>query len=151
MEPCAEESSGDAGWLGWSMAEFAQFYTGAMWLQIKSYIIYFLTGGIVTTLIVALEENGSRMLSGFATLLPVFTLVAYVFIGESRGGAAVGEHAWFVLVGTLVSWVPYMVLVAYLAPRIGPRAAIASGLTAFFLIAAVYLIVVHHYRWFGEF
>ncbi len=121
-----------------------------MWLEIKSYLIYFLTGGIFTALIVALEEHGSRLLSGFATLVPVFTLVAYIFIGESRGGAAVGQHAWFVLVGTIVSWVPYMILVAYLAPRIGSKYAIGVGLLGFFICAAIYLAVVYHYNLFGE-
>lgn len=118
--------------------------------ELKSYTIYFLTGGIFTVLIVALEENGSRLLSGFATLIPVFTLVAYLFIGESRGGVAVGQHAWFVLLGTLVSWVPYMVLVAILAPKTGPRVAVAAGMGAFFICATAYLLVVYHYRLFGE-
>jgi uncharacterized membrane protein (GlpM family) len=121
-----------------------------MWSQIRNYLLYFVTGGIFTVLIVALEENGSRLLSGFATLMPVFTLVAYIFIGESRGGGAVGQHAWFVLVGTLVSWVPYMILVAYLAPRIGPKLAIGAGLLGFFICAAAYLAIVYHYRLFGE-
>ncbi len=121
-----------------------------MWAEIKSYFVYFLTGGVFTALIVALEENGSRMLSGFATLIPVFTLVAYFFIGESRGGAAVGQHAWFVLVGTIISWVPYMVLVAFLAPRIGPKPAIGAGLAGFFLLAGAYLLIVYHYHLFGE-
>ena len=121
-----------------------------MWPQLKNYLIYFLTGGIFTALIVALEENGSRLLSGFATLMPVFTLVAYAFIGESRGGAAVGQHAWFVLVGTIISWIPYMILVAYLAPRVGSKYAIGIGLLGFFVLAAIYLGVVHHYRLFGE-
>ena len=90
------------------------------------------------------------MLSGFATLMPVFTLVAYIFIGESRGDGAVGQHAWFVLVGTIVSWIPYMILVAYLAPRIGSKYAIGAGLLGFFILAAIYLGVVYHYHLFGE-
>ncbi len=126
------------------------FYNESMWPQIKNYLIYFLTGGIFTVLIVALEENNLRLLSGFATLMPVFTLVAYVFIGESRGGGAVGEHAWFVLVGTIVSWVPYMIVVATLAPKFGARVAIALGLVTFFIFAAAYLAVVYHFRLFGE-
>ena len=121
-----------------------------MWPEIKSYLVYFLTGGIFTVLIVALEENGARLLSGFATLMPVFTLVAYIFIGQTSGGRAVGEHAWFVLVGTLISWVPYMILVAYLAPRIGPKYAIAAGMLGFFILAGIYLGVVFHYHLFGE-
>lgn len=121
-----------------------------MWLQIRNYLLYFLTGGFFTVLIVALEENGSRLLSGFATLVPVFTLVAYFFIGNLKGGVAVGQHAWFVLIGTIVSWVPYMVVVAILAPKIGPRLAIISGLATFFVFAAIYLWTVYHYQLFGK-
>ena len=116
----------------------------------KSYTIYFLTGGLFTLLIVALEEHGARLLSGFATLMPVFTLVAYVFIGESRGGTAVGQHSWFVLAVTLVSWVPYMCTVALMAPRYGSRVAVATGMAVFFVLAGAYLGVVHHYQLFGE-
>ncbi len=116
---------------------------------LKSYLIYFLTGGIFTVLIVALEESGFRLLSGFATLMPVFTLVAYIFIGESRGGAAVGQHALFVLIGTIISWVPYMLLVAYLSPKFGPRLGIAVGLAGFFVLAAIYLAVVFRFRLFS--
>jgi uncharacterized membrane protein (GlpM family) len=121
-----------------------------MLLWLKNYLIYFLTGGIFTVLIVALEENGSRLLSGFATLIPVFTLVAYIFIGQSQGGAAVGQHAWFVLVGTIASWIPYMILVAYFAPRIGAKYAIGLGLLGFFICAGIYLAIVYHYNLFGE-
>lgn len=116
----------------------------------KSYLLYFLTGGIFTVIIVAAEESGYRMLSGFATLMPVFTLVAYTLIGETSGPKAVGQNAWFVLIGTLIAWVPYMIIVAVLAPRYGSRIAIGAGLLGFFILAALYLPVVYHYHFFGE-
>ncbi len=119
-----------------------------MFENIKSTLIYFLTGGIVTVLIVSLEQVNNRLLSGFATLIPVFTLVAYLFIGETKGGVAVSKHAWLVLFGTLVSWVPYMIAVAILAPKIGSSKAIFVGMTIFFLCAAVYLEVVAHFKLF---
>lgn len=115
----------------------------------KDGIIYFLVGGTVTALIVLLEQSGNRLLSGLATLIPVFTLVAYFFIGESGNGVAVSQHAWLVLVGTLVSWVPYMIAVALLAPRIGPSKAILVGLAIFFVLAVVYLSAVRRYGWFS--
>lgn len=62
-------------------------------------LIYFVTGGLVTTAIVVLENSGYRLLSGLATLVPVFTLIAYAFIGDSRGGKALSQHAALVLVG----------------------------------------------------
>ena len=113
--------------------------------QIRQLALYFFVGGTVTTVIVTLEQSGMRILSGLATLVPVFTLVAYLFIGESRGGAAVGQHAWLVLIGTLVSWVPYMVTVALLAPKVGPNRAIGTGLAVFFVLATSYLLIVQRF------
>jgi uncharacterized membrane protein (GlpM family) len=110
-------------------------------MKLSNLVAYFVTGGLFTTLIVALEESGHRTLSGLATLVPVFTLVAYFFIGESAGGAAVGQHAKWVLAGTLVSWVPYMLAVAYLAPKVGSQKAILAGLGLFFVLALVYIAV----------
>ncbi|MDD5251167.1 MAG: GlpM family protein [Patescibacteria group bacterium] len=119
-----------------------------MWEQIKEYLIYFVVGGAVTAAIVGLEKTGSRLLSGLATLVPVFTLIAYYFIGEARGGVAVSQHAWLVLFGTLVSWVPYMIVVAVLAPRLGPSKAIPTGLVVFSVLAVAYLQTVRHFGWF---
>ena len=110
-------------------------------MKLTDLVIYFVTGGLVTTIIVYLEGIGQRTLSGLATLMPVFTLVAYFFIGQTKGGQAVGQHAKFVLVGTLISWVPYMLVVAYLAPRVGPNRAILAGLAVFFALALAYVQV----------
>ncbi len=117
-------------------------------MKVFNLIIYFITGGLFTTIIVALEESNQRVLSGLATLIPVFTLVAYVFIGESKGGVAVGQHAWFVFFGTIISWVPYMLAVAYLSTRIGPHKAILAGLAIFFVLALLYITVVSRFKLF---
>jgi len=114
-------------------------------MNISNLVIYFITGGLFTVIIVALEESGQRTLSGLATLIPVFTLVAYFFIGQTKGGKAVGQHAKFVLAGTLISWVPYMLVVAYLSPRIGPNKAILAGLTVFFVLALIYITAANRF------
>lgn len=114
-------------------------------MDIKNIFIYFFVGGVVTTLIVALEESGLRIWSGLAALVPVFTLVSYVFIGSSRGGTALSQHAWLVLVGTLVSWVPYMLTVALLSPHMESNKAIGIGLAVFFILAAIFLTIVQKY------
>ena len=114
-------------------------------MNIYNLLIYFVTGGLFTTLIVVLEETGQTTLSRLATLVPVFTLVAYFFIGHTKGGAAVGQHAKFVLVGTLISWVPYMLAVIYFAPKIGSNKAILVGLAVFFVLALIYIVVANRY------
>jgi uncharacterized membrane protein (GlpM family) len=114
----------------------------------KNMLIYFFTGGIFTVLIVWLEQSGYRLLSGLATLMPVFTLVSYIFIGETEGGKAVSKHSMFVLVGTLISWVPYMLVISYLAPKIGSPKAIVAGLTVFFVLASAFVFVVGRFGFF---
>ena len=111
-------------------------------------IIYFLTGGVVTTAIVLLERSGWRLLSGLATLMPVFTLIAYFFIGESNGGTALSDHAKLVLIGTLVSWVPYMLVVIWLAPHWSTYKTIGVGLAVFFVLAIIFLLLTQHFGWF---
>ncbi len=111
-------------------------------------VIYFLAGGFVTTAIVLLEESGYRLLSGLATLMPVFTLVAYFFIGQSKDGKLLSEHAQLVLVGTLVAWVPYMLVVIWLAPHFSSEKTIAIALTVFFVLATIFLLLVKYFGWF---
>lgn len=108
-------------------------------------LIYFITGGLFTTLIVVLEEHGFRLLSGLMALIPVFTLVSYIFIGQSQGGSAVSQHAKFVLWGTVISWIPYMITVIYLAPKIGPTKAIIAGMAVFFILATVFILATNHF------
>jgi len=110
-------------------------------MSLKEFLLYFVTGGIFTVIIVGLEESGLRLWSGLATLIPVFTLVSYFFIGNASGGLAVSQHSKFVLIGTLVSWVPYMLTIAILAPKIGSNRAIAWGLAAFFILALGFLAI----------
>ena len=88
------------------------------------------------------------MLSALATLMPVFTLIAYVFIGESSGGTALSEHAKLVLVGTLVAWVPYMLVVIWLAPHWSTYSVIGAGLAVFFVIAITFLLLTQQFGWF---
>ena len=115
----------------------------------KSIIIYFLTGGIITVLIVLLEKSGYRLLSGLFTLMPVFTLVSYIFIGEGKGGGvAVGKHSQFVLIGTILTWIPYMVVIGYLAPKIGAPKAIAIGMGVFSILALIFVGVVDKFNLF---
>ncbi|HUX80885.1 MAG TPA: GlpM family protein [Candidatus Paceibacterota bacterium] len=111
-------------------------------------IIYFIVGGAVTTAVVLLEESGLRLLSGLATLMPVFTLIAYFFIGQSSGGIALSKNAELVLIGTLVAWVPYMLAIVWLAPHFDTHKTIGIALGIFFVLALLFLLLTQHYGWF---
>ena len=68
-------------------------------MSIANLIIYFVTGGLVTTVIVVLEQTGKRTLSELATLIPVFTLVAYFLSGRpkvAKRSAGMPSSSWSV-------------------------------------------------------
>jgi len=114
----------------------------------KNIVIYFLVGGTVTALIVALEESNFRILSGIAALFPVFTVIPYLFLGDSLSGKAVGDHATMILVGSIISWLPHMLTLIFLAPQIGNHKAIGVALIVFFVFAISFLLVVQKFNLF---
>lgn len=117
-------------------------------MTLTSFATSFIVGGLVTALIVGLEESGLRTWSGLAALVPVFTVVSYFFIGAIKDSHTVSQHSKFVLYGTLVSWVPYMLVIAYTAPRLGTTRAIGLGLSVFLLLALLFVWGTQRYRLF---
>lgn len=106
------------------------------------YLLAFVAGGTMTLGVVALEINGFTLLSRLAALFPVITWIGYLFIGDSIGGEqAVSKHALFVVLGTLVAWVPYMLILYYFSPKIGVHRAIAFGLVVFVILALLFTAV----------
>ena len=103
------------------------------------YVYAFLAGGAVTVAITFFEIFGFKTLSGFFAIMPVATWVSYLFIGEIDGSTVVSRHALFVILGTLVAWVPYMFTIYYLAPKIGTNKAILVALVVFGLLSLVFM------------
>lgn len=107
--------------------------------SMTTYIFSFLVGGVVTTLITYFEISGFPMLSRLAALFPVFTWLSYLFIGDISGPDAVAKHSLFVLLGTLIAWVPYMLTIYLLAPRVGSWKAIVAGMVVFVVLATLFV------------
>ena len=103
------------------------------------YIFTFIVGGIITTSIVYFESSGFPLLSRLAALVPVFTWLSYLFIGEISGPKEVSSHALFVLLGTVVAWMPYMLTIYFLAPRIGSLKAVLAGILIFLVLATIFV------------
>jgi len=107
-------------------------------MDISKYLLYFITGGVITTIIVGFEESGLTMISRIAALFPVFTWIAYLFIGNSGTAQQISEHAKFVLIGTILSWIPYMLAIIILTPKIGVNKSILIGIGIFLIISIIY-------------
>lgn len=103
------------------------------------YLFAFIAGGTVTLLITYFEASGHPILSRLAALFPVFTWLSYLFIGRLAGPIEVSRHARFVLLGTIVAWVPYMLVIYLLAPRLGSIKAVLLALVTFLILVSIFL------------
>ena len=115
-------------------------------MDLKRFLVYFVIGGFVTTTIVTLEEIGMPLLSRLAALFPVFTWLPYLFIGQFGSAEQVSSHAKFVLIGSLISWIPYMLSIIYLAPKIGVYRALLISLLLFTVIALIFSFIYLNFQ-----
>ena len=105
------------------------------------YFLAFFAGGAITMAVTALELSGFPTLSGVAALFPVVTWLSYLFIGQVSGATAVSRHAHFVMLGTIIAWMPYMFIIYYFAPRIGVTRSIMFGVVVFIVLAFIFAAV----------
>jgi uncharacterized membrane protein (GlpM family) len=110
-------------------------------MDLSRYAIYFVTGGLITTAIVGFEESGFTLISRIAALFPVFTWLAYLFIGASGTAQQVSAHAKFVLIGTIFSWIPYMLTIIYLSPKIGVNKAVLISIAVFLVVSSIFTYI----------
>ena len=98
------------------------------------YLLYFVVGGCIVTAIIVLAERGHPFLAGIAALFPSITLVSFYFIGKSAGNEAVALTAKSCLF-SLIIWIPYVLAIAWLSPRIGTNKALLIGVLIFSILA----------------
>jgi uncharacterized membrane protein (GlpM family) len=118
------------------------FLKGRFMIQ---YLLYFLVGGAVVTAISVLAERGHPLLAGVVTLFPSITLVSFYFIGKSTGNEAVAVTAKSCFI-SLSIWIPYILTIVWLSPRIGTNKALFIGVLIFIILA---FALVYVNRFFG--
>lgn len=102
----------------------------------------------MVTLIVFFEEKiKNPLVAGIFVLVPIFTWLSYLFFGlDENGPKEVAYNTKFVIIGTLIAWVPYMLTMHFLATRIGVYKAILAGVIVFLILASIYVWIVHAFN-----
>ncbi len=103
------------------------------------YLFSFIIGGVITASIVLLENIGLPLASKLATIVPVYTWLSYVFFGLEKKDSFVVESAKFTIWGTIFVWVPYMIGIVYLTPRLGIAYSILVSLAIFLILALIFI------------
>jgi len=102
------------------------------------YILYFITGGLIVTSVIALARAGYPFLSGLALTFPAVTIVSFYFIGKSKGAGFVATTAKSSFLAALFIWMPYMLTIIYLAPKTGVNKALLAGFFVFLVFGSVW-------------
>ncbi len=109
------------------------------------YLLYFIVGGSIVSLVVGLAKSGHPFLSGVALVFPSVTLISMYFIGRSAGTNAVVESAKSAILSSLIVWLPYIATIAYLAPRIGVNRSLIVAFVVFLLFASAMVFLYRRY------
>jgi uncharacterized membrane protein (GlpM family) len=94
------------------------------------YLVYFLLGGTVVTLVTYVGGSGRSLLSAFIATFPAITLVSVIFIHLEAGSQPTTDYVQGMLLFS-PAWLAYLVTLFVLLPRLGLVAAIAAALTIF--------------------
>jgi uncharacterized membrane protein (GlpM family) len=104
------------------------------------YLIYFLVGGTVITVVTYFASHSKPLLAAFFANLPVITLITFLTIYHEAGEKAVTPYAKGLLV-MLFPWLSYIFAIMVFTPRLGFPLSLAGGF-ALYLFLAYFAIAI---------
>lgn len=102
------------------------------------YILYFLIGGTIVSVVTYYASHARTLLAAFLANLPVMTLITFLMIYREAGEKAVVPYAKGLII-MLVPWLSYIFSVMLLTPRLGLIPALLIGLSGYLAISFVIL------------
>ena len=104
------------------------------------YILYFLIGGTVITVVTYFASHSRTMVAAFFANLPVLTLITFLTIYYEAGQKAVVPYAHGLMI-MLFPWLAYIGSVIFLTPRIGVIPSLLLGIILYLVLAYVVIFV----------
>lgn len=104
-------------------------------MEIK-YFLYFLTGGVVVSIVTYLASQAKGLLAAFIANLPVITLITFLTIYFESGQKAVVSYAEGLII-MLFPWLAYIFSIIFLTKRIGFVPSLVIGISFYLLLACL--------------
>ena len=98
------------------------------------YIIYFLLGGTVISVVTYFASNAKGLLAAFIANMPVITVITFLTIYHEVGQKAVIPYAKGLVIMTL-PWFAYIFSIIFLTSRLGFFPSLLTGLALYMTIA----------------
>ncbi len=115
-------------------------------MELFSILLYFLAGGLTVSAGVLLGNSANSALSGLALMFPSVTVVSYYFIGKSMGTEIATASIKSTIATALIAWLPYMLVLLYLTPKMGVNKAMFFGVLTFLIIGTTWLTINSRYK-----
>lgn len=112
-----------------------------MWINMGEYlkfIIYFIIGGSILTLVTFYGTRDKGILAAFIAMFPIVTVMSIVTIYSQAGSLPVLNYVIGLLILTPI-WILFLFCIVYLLPRLGLFVALGIGLVVY-LILSIYII-----------
>ena len=106
-------------------------------MEIK-YFLYFLTGGVVVSVVTYFASHAKGLLAAFFANLPLITMITFLTIYFESGQKAVVSYAEGLII-MLLPWLAYIFSVVFLTRKIGFLTSLIIGISLY--LACAYFII----------
>jgi len=108
-------------------------------MEIK-YFLYFLTGGVVVSVVTYFASHARGLLAAFLANLPVVTMITFLTIYFESGEKAVVSYAEGLII-MLIPWLGYVFSIVFLTKKTGLIPSLIIGISlyltcAYFIMSA---------------
>lgn len=107
--------------------------------MITRYFLYFLISGFVVTCAALLAERDKAFLGGLLMVLPNMSLIAFYFINKVSSPSSTMIALKSSLLGTIIVWPAYMLVLMFLIPKIGVNKSLITGFVASIIMAIFFI------------
>lgn len=114
-------------------------------MQLKSFILYFILGGAIVSVVTFMGSQGKGLLAAFVATFPTMTVLAFTLIYSKAGHAATVNYAKGLLLMT-PPWILYVLCLIFLLPRWGFIKSLIIAVMTYIVLAGIIGIVVKHYK-----
>ena len=112
-------------------------------MQIKSFILYFILGGTIVSVVTFLGSQGKGLLAAFVATFPTMTVLTFALIYSKAGQTSTVSYAKGLLIMT-PPWIIYVLCLIYLLPRWGFVKSLITGVLTYMVLAGVVSAVVKY-------
>lgn len=114
-------------------------------MQLKNFIIHFLLGGTIVSLVTFIGSHGKGLLAAFIATFPTMTVITFSLLYHKSGQTATVSYAKGLLLMT-PPWIVYVLCLIFLLPRIGFAKSIITGVSTYMILAGILSVVMKYFK-----